>query len=154
MMAHFARGVRCGRPLLGARSLHGSASLLMAAKPTMAMVKSLREQTGAPLLDVKKALVESECDFDDAIAWLRKRGLKQAQKKAGRATTEGLATIALQEDGRRAALIELSCETDFVARTEQFQALAKDVADAALANRGIDVAGMLAMPTISETVGA
>ena len=75
-------------------------------------------QTGAPMIDVKKALVASDCDMEEA-AWLRKKGIATAKKKAGRETTEGLATIAMQPDGRRAAIIELSCETDFVARSAQ-----------------------------------
>lgn len=124
----------------------------LSTKVSMALIKELREQTGAPMIDVKKALVASDCDMEEAAAWLRKKGIATAKKKAGRETTEGLATIAMQPDGRRAAIIELSCETDFVARTEQFQALAQSVADAALANPAIDVAGLLGMPTIGDEI--
>eukprot|EP01046_Picozoa_sp_COSAG06_P026588 COSAG06_NODE_2295_length_7137_cov_9.154305_5_plen_137_part_00 len=69
------------------------------AKPTMAMIKELREQTGAPIVDVKKALVESGCDLSEARLWLRNKGLAKAQKKAGRVTAEGLVAVASDADG-------------------------------------------------------
>jgi len=92
------------------------------------MVKELRESTGAGVLDCKKALEEANGDFEKAIRVLRRRGLAIAAKKAGRATEEGLIEAYVHPGGRIAALIELNCETDFVARTEDFKGLAHDLA--------------------------
>jgi len=95
---------------------------------TASMVKELRESTGAGVLDCKKALEEANGDFEKAIQVLRRRGLAIAAKKAGRATEEGLIEAYVHPGGRIAALIELNCETDFVARTEDFKGLAHDLA--------------------------
>jgi len=95
---------------------------------TASMVKELRESTGAGVLDCKKALEEANGDFEKAIRVLRRRGLAIAAKKAGRATEEGLIEAYVHPGGRIAALIELNCETDFVARTEDFKGLAHDLA--------------------------
>lgn len=101
---------------------------------TAQMVKELREKTGAGMMDCKKALVEADGDEQKAIEELRKKGLSKAAKKAGRSTSEGLIALA-QEGDKSAALVELLCETDFVARNEQFQetltAMAESVAAAA-----------------------
>lgn len=103
-----------------------------------AAVKEIREKTGAGMLDCRKALAENNCDMEAAIDWLRKKGLAAAAKKSGRIAAEGL--VAVATDGNRGAIIELNSETDFVARNEQFQALAKGVAVMALNNNvGEDV---------------
>ena len=93
-------------------------------------VKQLRERTGAGMMECKKALVETKGDLDAAAELMRKSGLAKADKKAARVAAEG--TIAVHRSGASAAMIELNCETDFVARSEEFQAFARDVAHAAL----------------------
>ncbi|NRB11488.1 MAG: elongation factor Ts [Rickettsiaceae bacterium] len=94
------------------------------------LVKDLREKTGAGMMDCKKALVEANGNFDEAISWLRKKGLSAAAKKAGRVAAEGLvATVVIDNKG---AAIELNSETDFVAKNESFQGLVKDVANCAI----------------------
>jgi len=98
------------------------------------MVKELREKTGAGMMDCKAALIETAGDIEQAIDWLRKKGLSKAAKKAGRLAAEGLVGIA--SDGSRAAVVEVNSETDFVARNETFQALVRSVATTALANDG------------------
>ena len=92
------------------------------------LVKELRERTGAGFMDCKKALVETDGDLDKAIALLRERGVAQAAKKAGRDAREGLIGTYIHTGGRFGALIEVNCETDFVARNEQFQKLVRDLA--------------------------
>jgi elongation factor Ts len=98
------------------------------AEVTSAMVKDLREKTGAGMMDCKKALVESSGDVDKAITWLREKGLATAGKKAGRSATEGAVGSYIHLGGKIGVLVELNCETDFTARNEKFQALVKDVA--------------------------
>ncbi len=95
---------------------------------TAAMVKELRERTGAGMMDCKKALAESDGDAEKAIDYLRIKGLSKAAKKAGRATTEGLIVSYIHPGNRIGVLIEVGCETDFVARTDEFQAFARNVA--------------------------
>jgi len=92
------------------------------------LVKELRERTGAGFMDCKKALTETSGDLDKAISLLRERGVAQAAKKAGRDVREGLIGTYIHTGGRFGALIEVNCETDFVARNEQFQQLVKDLA--------------------------
>jgi elongation factor Ts len=94
---------------------------------TAKMVQELRAQTGAGIMDCKKALTESEGDIEKAIEALRKRGLASAAKKAGRITSEGMVASYIHGGGRLGVLVEVNCETDFVARTEQFQQLVKDI---------------------------
>ncbi|MEZ5691791.1 MAG: translation elongation factor Ts [Rickettsiales bacterium] len=103
---------------------------------TAAMIKSLRESTGAGMLDCRKALTENNADMDAAIAWLRKKGLSAAAKKSDRVAAEGV--VAVVTEGNKGALIELNSETDFVARNEQFQELTRKIAEIAL-NKGDDV---------------
>ncbi len=93
-----------------------------------AAVKELRELTGAGMLDCKSALEEAGGDFDKAKDILRKKGIAMAAKKAERATAEGLVQTYVHHDGRLGALVEINCETDFVARTEDFSKLAQDIA--------------------------
>lgn len=95
---------------------------------TTSIVKELREATGAGVLDCKKALEASGGDLEKAKAYLREKGLAAAAKKAGRVAKEGLIEAYVHTGGRVGALIELDCETDFVARTEEFKALAHDLA--------------------------
>ncbi len=96
---------------------------------TAAAVKELRDRTGAGMMECKKALTEADGDLEKAIAVLRERGLAKADKRSGRDTTEG--AIAMSAEGGRGAIVELGCETDFVARTDEFQALAASLAAAA-----------------------
>ena len=91
-------------------------------------VKQLRDQTGAGIMDCKRALEESAGDVDKAVAWLRAKGLSTAAKKAGREAREGVVTSYIHHGGRLGVLLELNCETDFVARTDDFQQLARELA--------------------------
>lgn len=92
------------------------------------VVKMLRERTGAAMMDCKKALVETGGDIEKAIDWLRKRGAASAEKKVGRTTNEGLIEAYIHPGSRLGVLIEVNCETDFVAKTPDFRALVKDLA--------------------------
>lgn len=98
------------------------------AAVTAAMIKDLRQRTGSGMADCKKALVECEGDVEKAIEFLRKKGLAKAAKKAGRIAAEGLVHSYIHSNGRIGVLVEVNCETDFVARSEDFQGFAKDVA--------------------------
>ncbi|MDQ7008293.1 MAG: translation elongation factor Ts [Acidobacteriota bacterium] len=91
-------------------------------------VKKLRSMTGAGMMDCKKALTETGGDFDAAVDFLRKKGLSSAAKKAGRETSEGMVYAYIHPGSRVGVLIEVNCETDFVARTDDFQALVRDLA--------------------------
>ena len=105
-----------------------------------AMVKDLREKTGAGMMDCKNALNETAGDIEAAVDWLRKKGITKAAKKSGRVAAEGL--VAALVDGKRGVVVEVNSETDFVARNADFQALVKDVAKVAL-KQGGDVEGVL-----------
>jgi elongation factor Ts len=100
----------------------------MAKEITATMIKDLRERTGAGMSDCKKALVETDGDMEKAIDYLRTKGLAKAAKKAGREATEGLVVSYIHGGGRIGVLVEINCETDFVARNEDFQAFTRDVA--------------------------
>ena len=95
---------------------------------TATLIKDLRERTGAGMSDCKKALVEVGGDMDKAIDYLRAKGLSKAAKKAGREATEGAVVSYIHGGGRIGVLVEINCETDFVARNEDFQAFTRDVA--------------------------
>jgi elongation factor Ts len=95
---------------------------------TATLIKDLRERTGAGMADCKKALVEVAGDMDKAIDWLRAKGLSKAAKKAGREATEGAIVSYIHGGGRIGVLVEINCETDFVARNEDFQSFTRDVA--------------------------
>lgn len=97
-------------------------------KVTAQMVKELRERTSAPMLDCKKMLEEANGDMEGAIELLRKKGLASAAKKAGRVTAEGAVGSYIHAGGKIGVLVEINCETDFVARTDEFQALVRDIA--------------------------
>ncbi|MCX4309678.1 MAG: translation elongation factor Ts [Desulfovibrio sp.] len=109
---------------------------------TAQQVKELREKTGAGMMDCKKALVEVNGDMEKAVDWLRQKGMAKAAKKSGRSTSEGLVTYAVSADGKHGAMASLLCETDFVARGDQFQAMAKNVAQAVLDHNPVDAAAL------------
>jgi len=90
-------------------------------------VKELREKTGAGMMDCKEALTQTSGDFEKAIEWLRKKGIASAAKKAGRMAKEGVVHAYIHGEGKVGVLVEINCETDFVARTEQFKAFVRDV---------------------------
>ncbi|MBO8137067.1 MAG: translation elongation factor Ts [Desulfotomaculum sp.] len=98
------------------------------AEVTAKMVKELRERTGAGMMDCKKALQETNGDIDKAVDYLREKGLSKAAKKAGRVTAEGLVESYIHGNGRIGVLVEVNCETDFVAKNEEFKQLVKDIA--------------------------
>jgi elongation factor Ts len=106
------------------------------AEITASLVKELRELTGAGMMDCKAALTETKGNLQEAVDWLRKKGLSKAAKKAGRVAAEGLIGVALS--GKKGVLVEVNSETDFVARNEQFQGLVKMIAQVA-ADAGADV---------------
>src|SRR5881296_4181404 len=91
-------------------------------------VKELREKTGAGMMDCKNALVESKGDLEQAIVILRKKGLASAQKKAARVAAEGMIGHYIHAGGKLGVLVEINCETDFAARSDEFQILVKDIA--------------------------
>jgi elongation factor Ts len=105
-------------------------------------VKQLRERTGAGMMECKRALVETKGDLDAAAELMRKQGLAKADKKATRVAAEGVVVIARSPDARTAALVEVNCETDFVAREQEFRAFAQAVADCALATRPANLAAL------------
>lgn len=97
------------------------------AEITAAMVKELRERTGAGMLDCKNALTDKGGDIEKAIEYLREKGLAAAAKKAGRIAAEGVCESYIHGGGRIGVLLEINCETDFVAKTDEFKSLAKDI---------------------------
>lgn len=105
---------------------------------TAAMVKELRESTGAGMMDCKSALKETDGDMEAAVDWLRKKGLAKAAKKAGRTAAQGLVAVAVENDGKGATgvLVEINSETDFVARNDIFQKMVEDVAQTAISVNG------------------
>ena len=106
------------------------------AQITAALVKELREKTGAGMMDAKKALVENDGDEEAAIEWLRAKGLSKAAKKSGRTAADGLVAVKVSADGKSGAIVELNAETDFVARNEGFQKALAGIAEAALGTGG------------------
>ncbi|HXM69494.1 MAG TPA: translation elongation factor Ts, partial [Thermoanaerobaculia bacterium] len=104
------------------------------AEISAALVKELREKTGAGMMDCKKALAENAGELEAAVDWLRKKGLSAAAKKAGRVASEGLVGVAVK--GTSGAVVEVNAETDFVARNDTFQGFARAVADLVLASGG------------------
>ncbi|NCN42984.1 MAG: elongation factor Ts [Piscirickettsiaceae bacterium CG_4_9_14_3_um_filter_43_564] len=110
---------------------------------TASMVKQLREMTGAGMMDCKKALGETDGNMDDAIELLRKKGMAGADKKAGRTAAEGVVAIAISDDKKKAAIVEVNCETDFVAKGDEFKTFADEVAQIVLASGHVDVEAVL-----------
>ena len=109
-------------------------------------VKQLRERTGAGMMECKRALVETSGNLDAAAELMRKQGLAKADKKAARIAAEGVIAIAASSDGRAAAMVEVNCETDFVAREHDFRAFAQEVAALALGARPASLDALLALP--------
>lgn len=124
----------------------------MATKITAAMVKQLREMTDSPMMECKKALVEADGDIDKAVDVLRKMGVAKAVKRAGRDTNEGTVAAYISEDGKKAALLELSCETDFVATNPKFVGFATKLAGVVAENNPADVDALKALPMAQTTV--
>ena len=122
------------------------------AEITAALVKELREKTGAGMMDCKKALTETDGDLEGAVDWLRTKGLAAAAKKAGRAASEGLVGVAV--DGANGAIVEINAETDFVARDDTFQGFVGSVANIALeAGSDLNALNSAAMPDSDRNVG-
>ena len=111
---------------------------------TAAMVKELREMSGAGMMDCKKALTATEGDMDKAMEFLREKGLATAQKKAGRIAAEGIVMLKVTDDGKKAVAVEVNAETDFVAKNEKFQGYVAQVAEQALETSAADVDAFLA----------
>lgn len=95
---------------------------------TMELIKQLREKTGAGVMDAKKALEESQGDMKKAEAWIAAKGIQRAEKKADRETAQGMIGVYIHHTGKSGAIVKLLCETDFVARTDDFKQLAKELA--------------------------
>lgn len=110
---------------------------------TASMVKELREATGAGMMDCKKALAETDGNMEEAIEFLRKKGMAGADKKAGRTAAEGVIAIAVSDDKKKAAIVEVNCETDFVAKGDDFKAFADEIAAIVLATGTIDVDALM-----------
>ena len=118
---------------------------------TAAMVKELREMTGSGMMDCKKALTETDGNFDEAIEYLRKRGLAQAEKKASRIAAEGVCDIYISADNKTGAIVEVNSETDFVAKNEKFRAYVEQVAEAASETDAASIEDFLAKPWKFDT---
>ncbi len=115
---------------------------------TAALVKELRERTGAGMMECKKALVETNGDIDAAIELMRKTGLAKADKKAGRTAAEGLIAFKASDDGKQAVMVEVNCETDFVTKGDDFINFANSVAETALKEQPADIDALLATPIV------
>lgn len=119
---------------------------------TTALIKELREKTGAGMMDCKKALQENDGDLEQAVDWLRKKGIASAAKKSGRAAAEGLVSVAV--DGSKGVLVELNSETDFVSRNDKFQDLVANVAKVALTQPAeLEALKSAAFPGTGRNVG-
>src|SRR5210317_346709 len=117
-----------------------------------ALVKQLRDRTGAGMMECKKALVETDGDLEAAVELMRKTGLAKADKKASRVAAEGLIKISVSDEGRSAAIAEVNCETDFVAGGADFNEFAQSVADLALACSPAGLDELLALDLGGQTV--
>lgn len=124
------------------------------AQITAALVKELRERTGAGMMDCKKALTAVEGDMDKAIDFLREKGLAAAAKKAGRIAAEGVVGSFVSADGKIGAIVEVNCETDFVAKTDGFKVLVEKIAAHIVATKPADVEALLASELDGQTVEA
>lgn len=124
------------------------------AQITAALVKELRERTGAGMMDCKKALSAVEGDMDKAIDFLREKGLAAAAKKAGRIAAEGVVGSFISVDGKIGAVVEVNCETDFVAKTDNFKALVEKIAAHIVATKPADLEALMASELDGQTVEA
>ena len=122
------------------------------AEISAGMVKELRDRSGAAMMDCKKALVEAGGDPEKAMEWLRQKGVAVATKKSSRTASEGLVVATISDDQKRGIILEVNCETDFVARNEEFVALANELASVALQSKAKDVDTLLAQKHASGTV--
>ncbi|WP_070042521.1 translation elongation factor Ts [Robinsoniella peoriensis] len=118
---------------------------------TAGMVKELRETTGAGMMDCKKALTATEGDMDKAVEFLREKGLATAQKKAGRIAAEGLCKVLVSDDDKKAVVVEVNAETDFVAKNEKFQAYVAEVAAQAMVTDAADIEAFMEEPWKADT---
>ncbi|MBD1912472.1 MULTISPECIES: translation elongation factor Ts [unclassified Leptolyngbya] len=116
------------------------------AEVSAKLVKELRDRTGAGMMDCKKALAENDGDLEKSIDWLRQKGLASAGKKAGKTTAEGLVGSYIHTGGRVGVLVEVNCQTDFVARNEAFQDLVKDVAMQIAASPNVEYVSVEEIP--------
>lgn len=128
---------------------------------TAAMVKELRELTGSGMMDCKKALTATDGDKEKAIVWLREKGLATAQKKASRIAAEGVSMVKVSDDLKKAVVVEVNSETDFVATNEKFRGYVAQVAEQALDTKAADIDAFLAEPwkfdtskTVNEALAA
>lgn len=119
---------------------------------TAAMVKELREKTGAGMMDCKNALAEAEGNMERAVDILREKGLSKAAKKADRVAAEGLVSLIIAEDGKKASLVEVNSETDFVAKNEEFKAFVADAAKLVVENLPADMDAFMALEMEGTTV--
>ncbi|MGE4500547.1 translation elongation factor Ts [Hydrogenovibrio thermophilus] len=110
---------------------------------TASMVKELREMTGAGMMDCKKALGETDGNMEEAVEFLRKKGMAGADKKAGRTAAEGVIAIAVSDDQKKAAIVEVNCETDFVAKGDEFKTFADEIAAIVLATGQVDIDALM-----------
>lgn len=124
------------------------------AQITAALVKELRERTGAGMMDCKKALSAVEGDMDKAIDFLREKGLAAAAKKAGRIAAEGVVGSFISADGKIGAVVEVNCETDFVAKTDNFKALVEKIAAHIVATKPVDLEALMASELDGQTLEA
>ena len=113
---------------------------------TASLVKELRERTGAGMMECKKALTETDGDIEAAIENMRKSGQAKAAKKAGRTAADGVIVISTSDDNRRAVMVEVNCETDFVAKDDNFRSFADAVAERVMNSDAEDVEGLMAVP--------
>jgi elongation factor Ts len=111
----------------------------MAEKSMIEAIKTLRERTGAGMMDCKKALLENDMDIEKSIDWLREKGIAKQAKRAGRIAAEGLTNVKISADGKSAAIVEVNCETDFVAGSDTFINLVNDVTDIVLEKKPKDL---------------
>lgn len=118
---------------------------------TLDQIKTLREETGAGIMDVRKALTESDGNVKKARAWIEKRGLKRAQEKADRETDAGYVFSYVHFNGKMGSLVKLACETDFVAKTEDFQTLGREIAMQVASMKPEDVDELLKQDYLKDT---
>ncbi|MDR0640612.1 MAG: translation elongation factor Ts [Holosporales bacterium] len=116
------------------------------------LVKELRDKTGAGMMDCKRALIETECNLEAATEYLRKKGLMDAAKKSSRTTADGLIAFSLSPDRRKASIIEVNSETDFVARNDKFQEVVSGIANISLAHESSDAVLGAKFPDTDRTV--
>ncbi len=118
---------------------------------TASQVKELREMSGAGMMDCKKALTQTDGDFDKAVEWLREKGLATAQKKAGRIAAEGIVATTVSEDGKTAAIVEVNAETDFVAKNDVFRGYVAEVCAQCATTAASDIEAFKAEPWALDT---